>query len=93
MQQNKKTATKYKKLLDNKSIEASLMEHAGKLHRWHIQPKIDRSTVLKAATEYGKQENCIPYNEFKNMLKVQRTLIWGCVDVGGGWRPRPPLCL
>ena len=45
-----------KKLLDTKSIEASLMEHADKLLRWHNQPKIDRSTVLKAANEYEKQK-------------------------------------
>ena len=43
------------KLLDTKSIEASLMEHAGKLLRWHNQPKIERSTVLKAAYKYERQ--------------------------------------
>ena len=52
-----------KKLLDTKSIEASLMEHADKLLRWHNQPKIDRSTVLKAASEYEKQNNFIPFEE------------------------------
>ena len=64
------------KLLDNTSIEASLIEHAAKLHRWHLQPKIERSTVLKAANEYTKDKNYIPFNEFKKMPKVQRALLW-----------------
>ena len=41
------------KLLDNQSIEASLIEHAAKLHRWHLQPRIERSTVLKAHHKRG----------------------------------------
>ena len=64
------------KLLDNRSIEKSLIKHAGKLHRWHSTKKIDKSTVLKAANEYTKRENFIPYDEFKSMSKVQRVLIW-----------------
>ena len=64
------------KLLDNKSIEASLIEHAAKLHRWHLQPKIERSTVLKAANEYTKEKNYVPFDEFKKMPKVQRALLW-----------------
>ena len=64
------------KLLDNQSIEASLIEHAAKLHRWHLQPKIERSTVLKAANEYTKEKNFVPFDEFKKMTKVHRTLLW-----------------
>ena len=64
------------KLLDNKSIEASLIEHAAKLHRWHLQPKIERSTVLKAVNEYTKEKNYVPFDEFKKMTKVHRTLLW-----------------
>ena len=64
------------KLLDNQSIEASLIEHAAKLHRWHLQPQIERSTVLKAANEYTKEKNYVPFDEFKKMTKVHRTLLW-----------------
>ena len=64
------------KLLDNQSIEASLIEHAAKLHRWHLQPKIERSTVLKAVNEYTKEKNYVPFDEFKKMTKVHRTLLW-----------------
>ena len=64
------------KLLDNQSIEASLIEHAAKLHRWHLQPKIERSTVLKAVNEYTKEKNYVPFDEFEKMTKVQRTLLW-----------------
>jgi hypothetical protein len=63
------------KLLDNQSIEASLIEHAAKLHRWHLQPKIERSTVLKAVNEYTKEKNYVPFDEFEKMTKVQRTLL------------------
>lgn len=64
------------KLLDNQSIEASMIEHAAKLHRWHLQPKIERSTVLKAVNEYTKEKNYVPFDEFEKMTKVQRTLLW-----------------
>ena len=64
------------KLLDHRSIQASLIEHAAKLHRWHLQPKIERSSVLKAANEYTKEKNYIPFDEFKKMPKVQRALLW-----------------
>ena len=56
-------------------LEACFIKHAGALHRWTKQPKVDKSAVPKAAAGYEKNITFIPIDEWKRMSRKQRTLV------------------